>query len=167
MKTKIIFIGVFMAAATLLMTHSNLGEHLLNSVSNIEIFDIENQERLENDLKPLELNEQLSDAAQKKADDMASRGYFAHSSPEGIPFWYWILRLGYDFMYAGENLAVRFETSQGVVNAWMNSPTHEANILNTNFKDTGIGIATGEYKGEVTEYVIQLFGQEMPKFIMK
>ncbi|MBI3638379.1 CAP domain-containing protein, partial [Candidatus Wolfebacteria bacterium] len=60
--------------------------------------------------------------------------------------------------YAGENLAVNFFDSEDAVNAWMKSITHRENILNTNFKEIGIGVAKGNYNGKESIFVVQLFG---------
>jgi uncharacterized protein YkwD len=100
----------------------------------------------------------LEAAAQGKAKDMATRGYFAHVSPDGRTPWYWFDLVGYRFTHAGENLAVRFSDSDAVVQAWMGSEGHRANILNTNFTEVGIGIAQGVYQGRETLFVVQLFG---------
>jgi hypothetical protein len=75
----------------------------------------------------------LDAAAKMKAEDMASKGYFAHVSPDGIDPWYWISKAGYKYSYAGENLAVNFSDSEDVIKAWLNSPTHRANILDAHF----------------------------------
>ena len=60
-----------------------------------------------------------------KAQDMATLGYFAHVSPDGKTPWYWIEKVGYDYQYAGENLAINFSDSKDVTNAWMASPLHK------------------------------------------
>lgn len=106
-------------------------------------------------------NQLLKEAAQRKADDMASKGYFAHNSPEGLTPWYWMENVGYDFLFAGENLAVNFSDSNDVVWAWMDSPGHRANILNDRFTEIGIATSRGFYKGQETTFVVQMFG--LPK----
>jgi uncharacterized protein YkwD len=100
----------------------------------------------------------LQAAAQEKADDMVKNGYFAHTSPLGVTPWYWFGNVGYDFSYAGENLAVNFSDSQDVTNAWMNSPEHRANILNAHYTNIGMAIATGTFQGQSAIYVVELFG---------
>jgi hypothetical protein len=103
-------------------------------------------------------NNELNAAAQAKAEDMAAKGYFSHVGPGGEEPWAWIERSGYDYVYAGENLAVRFNDSKDVVNAWMASPTHRANIVKPQYEEIGVGIAEGMYKGGPATFVVQYFG---------
>jgi hypothetical protein len=103
-------------------------------------------------------NDELDAAAQAKAEDMAAKGYFSHVGPTGEEPWAWIERAGYDYVYAGENLAVRFSDSKDVVNAWMASPTHRANIVKPQYREIGVGIADGMYKGSPATFVVQYFG---------
>lgn len=103
-------------------------------------------------------NPTLIAAAQAKAKDMATRGYFAHDTPEGLTPWYWLEKAGYDYRYAGENLAVNFVDSKDVVDAWLDSPLHRANILNEHFTEIGIATAEGEYQGRRAVFVVQFFG---------
>ncbi len=117
-----------------------------------------NKEREEINLPALTSNELLNRAAQMKAEDMASRGYFAHTSPDGLTPWYWLQEVGYSYQSAGENLAVNFFESKDVSNAWMNSPTHKANIVKPNYTEIGIGVANGIYEGRHTVFVAQFFG---------
>ena len=117
-----------------------------------------NEERAENNVLPVTENELLKKAAELKAQDMATRGYFAHTSPEGKTPWYWLNLVGYSYAKAGENLAVNFSESSDVDRAWMNSPTHYANIVKSDFTEIGIGIASGVYEGRKTVFVAQFFG---------
>lgn len=100
----------------------------------------------------------LDEAAQAKAEDMASKGYFSHVGPGGEEPWVWLERAGYSFVYAGENLAVRFNDSKDVVDAWMASPAHRANIVKPQYKEIGVGLADGTYKGGPATFVVQYFG---------
>ena len=118
-----------------------------------------NASRLADNLPSLEVNPLLSGAAQAKAQDMASKGYFAHTSPQGTTPWYWISRVGYQYSYAGENLAINFSDSKDAVNAWMNSASHRANILNGYFTEIGIGLAKGIYQDKETIFIVQMFGR--------
>lgn len=103
-------------------------------------------------------NSALQLAAQAKANDMASRGYFSHKGPDGKEPWAWMHEAGYDYAYAGENLAAHFYDSTDVVRAWLNSPSHRENILRANYKEIGIGIAHGKHEGVDTVFVVQFFG---------
>ena len=119
---------------------------------------ITNEERRENNATPLVQNDLLERAAQFKAYDMATKGYFAHTSPEGKTPWYWLDQVGYNYSRAGENLAVNFFESSDVAKAWMSSPTHRANIVKKNFTQIGIAVAKGIYEGRSTVFVVQFFG---------
>ncbi|MEK7583160.1 MAG: CAP domain-containing protein [Patescibacteria group bacterium] len=104
-------------------------------------------------------NPLLTKAAQLKANDMATKSYFAHTSPAGVTPWYWLDQVGYRYSSAGENLAVDFIDSSDVHQAWMNSPGHRANILNAGYTEIGIATATGIYKGHETVFAVQFFGK--------
>lgn len=117
-----------------------------------------NEDRAQNNAGALTENLLLTQAAQIKANDMAARGYFSHVNPDGQQPWYYFDMVGYKYKYAGENLAVNFFESEDVARAWMNSPTHRANIVNQNFTEIGIGVANGVYQGRNTVFVAQLFG---------
>jgi hypothetical protein len=120
-----------------------------------------NEKRIENNVPPLIHNELLAKAATMKAEDMAKNEYFAHTSPDGKTPWYWLVQVGYKFFSAGENLAVNFFESEDVAKAWMNSPTHRANIIKEDFTEIGIGVANGMYKGKNTVFVVQYFGKPL------
>lgn len=122
------------------------------------IISLTNESRTSFGLKVLAENAILSQAAQSKADDMALKGYFAHKSPDGKLPWDFIESAGYNYIMAGENLAVNFVRAENVSDAWMNSPAHKANILNKNFEEIGIGIAQGEHSGKASTFVVQMFG---------
>ena len=123
-----------------------------------------NDARAENNLPALTENFLLDEAARLKAEDMSARGYFAHTSPEGRTPWYWLEQVGYRYTYAGENLAVNFFESGDVSRAWMNSPSHRANIMKGDFTEIGIGVARGTYQGRSTIFVAQFFGKPLAVF---
>src|SRR3989344_6790127 len=83
-----------------------------------------NESRQTEGLGTLTTNPLLEQATAMTANDMAAKGYFAHTSPEGLTPWHWIIQAGYLFERAGEKLAVNFNGSEDVVRAWMNSPLH-------------------------------------------
>ncbi|MES2931557.1 MAG: CAP domain-containing protein [Patescibacteria group bacterium] len=116
-----------------------------------------NQDRAANGIASLSVDPHLSQAAQMKANDMAARGYFSHVDPDGNQPWFWFKKAGYDYAYAGENLAVNFTDSEDVQKAWMNSPTHHANIVKAQYTRIGIGVAQGMYEGKETIFVVQFF----------
>jgi hypothetical protein len=126
------------------------------------LVDETNQERSVQGISGLTTSPVLTEAAQLKANDMARLGYFSHTTPSGQTPWYWFGQAGYDFMYAGENLAVNFFDSSDVTAAWMDSPGHRANLLNPLFTEVGIATAKGMYQGHETTFVVQLFGTPIP-----
>jgi uncharacterized protein YkwD len=91
---------------------------------------------------------------------MLSNGYFEHTSPTGITPWYWFRQAGYNYQYAGENLAMDFFETKDVFTAWMNSPGHRANILNPNFKEIGVAVATGQMQNRSTTLAVLSFGTQ-------
>lgn len=123
------------------------------------LVDLTNEHRIENNHKPLAVNKKLELAALMKAEDMASKGYFAHVSPEGITPWQWFSTVDYPFVYAGENLAINFTESKDVENAWIASPSHHANLISEKFDEIGIATYEGVYMGRPTTFVVQLFGR--------
>ncbi len=130
---------------------------LLGDIRSGVLISFTNKERTSVGLPELKESEILNKAALLKAEDMASTGYFAHYSPTGLSPWYWFTQAGYEYQKAGENLAVNFNDSKAVVNAWMDSPTHKANIVKDGYTEIGIASAEGIYKGKKATFVVQLF----------
>lgn len=151
----VFFGGVFNVA---IIQHTNL----LSAVIARSLVTLTNTNRVQNKVGELTMNPLLEKAAQQKADDMAAKGYFAHVSPDGKAPWYWFRSAGYSYTHAGENLAINFTDSEDVSTAWMNSPSHRANIVNGKFTEIGIATAKGQYNGKDTVFVVQMFGKPAP-----
>lgn len=121
---------------------------LSSSVLSVErqVITLVNEIRAQNGLSPLSENWQLSRVARYKSQDMADRNYFSHTSPTyGSPF-QMMQQFGITYRTAGENIANGYSTAQAVVNAWMNSPGHRANILNASYTQIGVGyVADGHH----------------------
>jgi uncharacterized protein YkwD len=128
-------------------------------VTSEKLIELTNNERIANGLKPLKINDKLSQAAEGKAQDMLLNSYFAHTSPTGITPWYWLEKNDYNYVAAGENLAKDFTDSGYVHKAWMNSPSHRANIMNENYQEIGIAVVEGEINGKKTLLAVQFFGK--------
>ncbi len=129
-------------------------ENILNAV---------NQERLANNLPALNSDIRLGKAAQYKADDMQSRHYFSHTDPEGNYIWNKIVSEGYTpYLQLGENLAIEFFSTESLMSAWMNSPTHRANILTEGFKDQGMGLNFGQGANSYGSAIANTFGSLLP-----
>ncbi len=118
------------------------------SVSEFEkqVVELTNQERAKAGLAPLQLDENLSKVARDKSLDMQQKGYFSHNSPTyGSPF-DMMRSYGIQYNSAGENIAMGQRSPEEVVQAWMNSAGHRANILNSSFTHIGVGyVANGNY----------------------
>jgi len=104
-----------------------------------EVVELTNRERTNAGLEPLNVDLELSRVAQEKSRDMAVNNYFDHNSPVyGSPF-EMIQAYAINYRAAGENIAKGQRSPQEVVQAWMNSPGHRANILNGSFTHIGVG----------------------------
>lgn len=118
------------------------------------ILKLVNQERAKAGVPALTLSDKLTNVANIKAKDMADKNYFSHESPTyGSPF-DMLKKFGVSYSYAGENIAAGQKTAEEVMNSWMNSSGHKANILNKNYTQLGVGFYRGGQYG--TEWV-QLF----------
>lgn len=119
-----------------------------------EVLRLVNQYRKENGLKELTLSTQLIDLAEMKAKDMADKNYFSHTSPTyGSPF-QMLQSHGVNYKSAGENIAAGQRSATEVMQSWMNSSGHRANILNPSYTEIGIGYYAG---GSYRTYWVQLF----------
>ena len=110
------------------------------SKEQVEVLNLVNKERKANGLKPLTLNKELSNVANIKSRDMIEKGYFDHTSPTyGSPF-DMMKKFNISYNTAGENIAMGQKTPSEVMNSWMNSSGHRANILNSTYTELGVGI---------------------------
>lgn len=149
---------IVLISGSLFLKNTSVDEKsLLGDIKSGVLIAFTNTERKDVGMSELTENETLNTAATLKAQDMATKGYFAHYAPEGTSPWFWFTQAGYEYQKAGENLAVNFNDSKAVVNAWMDSPTHKANIVKDGYTEIGIGIAQGQYKGKKATFVVQLF----------
>lgn len=128
------------------------------SITVDELLKYTNEQRQKNGLQPLKIDERLITAANAKASYMFSHNYWAHTAPDGTTPWYFFSKAGYSYLHAGENLAKEFDTSAHVVDAWMDSPSHRANILRTDYQDVGFAVMNGTLQGQQTTLVVQMFG---------
>jgi len=157
--TAVLVFAVFMQLAYGLFTSGRL--EVLGRVSDIssaELLADTNTERVKDSLPSLKINDELSKAAFLKAQDMFANNYWAHTSPTGVTPWKWLGDSGYNYDVAGENLAKNYPTSQATVDAWMNSETHRANILNGKYQDIGFAVVDGMIDGRNTTLVVAYYG---------
>lgn len=122
------------------------------------VIKLTNVDRKEKGVSELSENEKLSRAANEKAENMIEKNYFSHNAPDGTTPWHWFEGEGYDYNYAGENLAMDFSQAEKMNKAWLDSPTHRANILNEKYKDIGVAVKDGVIAGHSTTVVVQIFG---------
>ncbi len=121
-----------------------------------EVLKLINEQRKKNGLSDLKVDNEVQRVARIKAQDMVDKNYFSHTSPTyGSPF-DMLKSFKVTYKTAGENIAGN-STNAGAVNAWMNSPGHKANILNSSFNYTGIGVVSSSTYGKV--YVQMFIGK--------
>ena len=124
-----------------------------------EVLDLVNIQRAAQGLHPLSVNHNLATAARDHSEDMGLQGYFSHTSLDGRTVPDRITAAGYFYNTYGENIAGGQPTPEDVIDAWMSSSGHRANILNSNFCDIGVGYA---YLADSTyrHYWTQDFGRK-------
>ncbi|MES5820066.1 CAP domain-containing protein [Streptomyces sp. RG80] len=120
-----------------------------------EVVDLTNRERTRHGLSPLTVDPILATAAQAHSADMIARAFYSHTSPDGSQPWDRAAAAGSGRRSIGENIACGQRSPAEVVEGWMNSPGHRANILKPAFTHIGIGFAGG---GSAGTYWTQLFG---------
>lgn len=128
-----------------------------------DVLEAVNNDRARYNLTALKLDPVLNLAALAKARDMVEGNYFAHTSPEGTEPWHWFKALGYDYAYAGENLAQGFENAQEMESSLMASPTHRANILSPFYSQIGVAVVNLND----TTVVVQMFGSQENQLSLK
>lgn len=135
-----------------------------SNLSTLGVLQWTNNERSAAGVSPLKEDSRLNKSAKKKLDDMFINQYFEHVSPKGIGVGDLGEGVGYEYILIGENLALgNFRNDQAVVEAWMESPGHRANILNQSYTEIGIAVGRGEYEGNNVWIAVQHFG--LPKSI--
>lgn len=122
----------------------------------LEVFNLINEQRTKNGLSALKINSEVQNVARIKAKDMVNNNYFSHTSPTyGSPF-DMLNSFKVSYKTAGENIAGNSSNSAAVT-AWMNSSGHKANILNSSFNYTGVGVVNGSKYGKI--YVQMFIGK--------
>lgn len=153
-----VLFALAMFSQTLLISNQNVA-----AVSAAKVASLTNAERTQEGLQELQRNTLLDQAAQMKAQDMAAKGYYAHVSPDGVTPMHWVEKAGYRYLAIGENLVVNRTEAEQVVDAFMGSPGHRANILRKDFTEIGIGVANGVYKGKDATFTVQIFASPYPQ----
>lgn len=147
MKKLLLVIGIFLL--------------FQNGASAFEANDVVsaiNLERKSMGLSSLSVSDPLSKASKNKALDLIGKSKLEHTkSPYGVA-WSTLQNVGYSYSFAGENLALGTESAEETVRMWMRSLGHRENILNGDFREIGVSVFWGLYKGEVSPYVVAYFG---------
>jgi uncharacterized protein YkwD len=110
----------------------------LNAMTN-RVVALTNFHRQQGGLAPFKVNPVLSAVAQSHTENMIVSDFYAHQAPDGSRGADRMRRAGYNYLWAGENIGVGYSTADEVVQAWMNSPGHRANIMNPNLREIGAG----------------------------
>lgn len=132
----------------------------LSTITDARMIQLTNEIREKHGLPALTVNEKLAQAARLKGQDMLKYQYFAHISPSGVTPWFWMQKTQYQYEVAGENLAIDFTDADKVVQAWVNSPSHRANLLNPAYKETGLAVVSGQFQGGTSIVVVHMFGTQ-------
>lgn len=132
----------------------------LSAIIAERMIELVNKARVEAGVTPLVANQTLTQSAQTKGQDMIDRDYFAHDTPEGKRPWQWIDKSLYDYIYAGENLAMDFVSAEVVQSALMQSPAHRKNIVNPKYHDIGVAVIHGKLNDRNTILLVEFFGTQ-------
>lgn len=136
----------------------------LSTITAPTIVRLTNAERVKAGLQALRENSTLARSAQLKGEHMLRYDYFDHNftdqdTDKVVNPWSWFTAAGYDYRFAGENLAIDFTTAEDVTAAWMTSPGHRRNLLSERYDDLGIAVVTGEFEGRTVTITVQHFGR--------
>ncbi len=127
------------------------------SINRHNVIALVNAERKSHGIAPLTESSLLDEVAQKKLENMLANDYFDHMAPDGTDPWQWFIQSGYDFSYAGENLAMNYNSAQEQHAAWMASEKHRKNILDEHFTNTGVAVGQREHDGKKSIVTVQVF----------
>lgn len=125
-----------------------------------QIISLANAAREDHGVEKLRMDDRLMEAAYAKANDILAKGYFSHTSPSGDTTRTWVMKFGYAYTEAGENLAMDFIVASEVINRWLGSSTHRQNLLSAKYSDTGVAVLEGTMNGQSTIIVVQFFGNQ-------
>ena len=124
-----------------------------------KIIHLTNELRSQQGVDFLRENELLNHAAYSKAEDMIYQEYFAHIGPNQLKIGDWLKQNNYQYLVAGENLAMGFSGAEETVNAWIKSPTHYANLIDPLYQEIGVGMVSGPFQNIETTLVAQFFAR--------
>lgn len=144
----------------LFVCHAAFGS-AANEITVENVLRIMNTHRAAASLPPLHADDRLMRAANDRMRHMEEEEFWGHNSPDGMSPFTWVTLRSYEFRAAGENLANGFDTAAFLVESWMESPGHRANILSREFEDCGIAIIDGSTSGPATgKSIVVMFGKK-------
>ncbi len=148
-------------ALLLLVAATTSAVEPLNEINPANVLRLMNGYRAEQGLAPLQDDDLLDQAAGDRMRHMEEESFWSHESPDGMPPFRWLERRAYHYRAAGENLAYGFETARMLVQSWMESRGHRANILSPDYEDCGIAIIDGSTLGPATgKSIVVMFGSK-------
>jgi len=127
-------------------------ESNFSNTKRAKLYDLVSRYRIDNGLQPLSIDYSLEKAAEDKANDMVVRNYWDHNTPDGAGPWVFISKYNYRYYRAGENLARDYSSAEDILAGWIKSPSHNKNLIEEDFEDTGIG-----YKQNI---VVMFYGEQ-------
>jgi hypothetical protein len=155
---KNIFSTIFILSILVLIPIRNVSASGTLSPWAKDAIELMNKERAERGLPTFSVDNDLAKAAAAKLSDMERKKYFAHTSPEKRTPWSFIEAAGYDYRFAGENLAIHFKNPTSEHDAWMRSEKHCQNILDPRFREVGMAVGKVFFEGRETMIVVSMFG---------
>ena len=155
----LLIVKIAAISLVLVLPYSNF----FSAITQDRLVSLINQARQNNNLPPVSLSKTLNETANFKINDMLSNGYFEHTSPSGVTPWFWFKKAGYNYAYAGENLAIDFSETNDVFSAWMASPAHRDNILSPNFNEIGLAVKNGPLQNHDATLAVLVFGKQIKK----
>ncbi len=155
----LLLVKIAVISFVLILPYSNF----FSAITQDRLISLINQARQNNNLSSVSLNKTLNETADLKVNDMLTNNYFEHTSPSGITPWFWFKKAGYNYAYAGENLAIDFAQTDDVFSAWMASSAHRDNILNPNFNEIGLAVKNGLLQNHDATLAVLVFGKQIKK----
>ncbi|PIP51520.1 hypothetical protein COZ61_01875 [Candidatus Berkelbacteria bacterium CG_4_8_14_3_um_filter_33_6] len=162
-KLKSVSINKIASVAVFILLILLISNYAYASSETNRVYKLVNNLRLEKGKELLVVNEKLEKAAYLRVQDMFSKQYFDHFVINGLSPWDAIKVSGYDYNFAGENLAIGFTNEDNAFNAWVKSPTHYQNMLDSDYQEIGIAVVNGTMKGESKTLIVQLFASDGSK----
>ncbi len=153
----LLLVATLVFGSNWLSTGSVLGAEV--NITPVSLLKDVNNERMQRGEVSLKYDQQLSQAAFLKAQNMFDQQYWAHNAPDGTTPWSWFGKVGYNYAFAGENLAKNFQSASATVAAWMASQKHRDNVLGQEYTEVGFAIVDGVLNEKQTTLVVALFGR--------